>query len=95
MNWFETHLNWTYVLAYVLTIAVRFLVVLGAGGGVSDLVAGIVIVVGVVFIFIVSGWVIQQKGRSLWWILLFTFFSPLWLSNMATKTPSSGRQLKL
>jgi hypothetical protein len=28
-----------------------------------------------------SGWVIKQKGRSLWWILLSGWFSPLWLGN--------------
>lgn len=92
MNWFEKHLNWTYVLVYVLIIAVRFLVV--AVGG-SDLFFGIIYIVGIVFILIVSGWIIQQKGRSLWWLILFSFFSPLWLSNMSAKTHYSGGMLRL
>jgi tetratricopeptide (TPR) repeat protein len=29
----------------------------------------------------VGGWVIRQKGRSLWWLLLTVFFSPVWLGN--------------
>lgn len=90
MNWFESHLNQTYAIAYVLTIAVRFLIVAVSA---SDIVFFIFYIVGALFMLGVSGWVIQQKGRSLWWILLFGFFSPLWLSNMAQKY-SSGGQLK-
>jgi len=32
------------------------------------------------FIF-VNGWIIWQKGRSLFWLLLMGWFSPLWLEN--------------
>ena len=40
---------------------------------------------GSIFMLVVSGWVIKQKGRSLWWLLLSGFLSPLWLSNKKTQ----------
>jgi len=68
MNWFRRHLNWTYVLSYLLWF------VLSSGSEVAGLVAA-------VFWLIVSGWIIKQKGRRLWWLLLSWFLSPLWLKN--------------
>ena len=72
MNWFRRHLNWTLVLAYLLWF------VPNAG---ESVVAQRFALVALIFLTVVSGWVIKQKGRSLWWILLMPFFSPLWLKN--------------
>ncbi len=38
----------------------------------------------------VSVWVLKQKRRSLWWLLLYGWLSPLWLSNKN----NSGRSEK-
>jgi len=73
-NWFQRHLNWTIVLTWfaVRLGAVIAIVILGptmtpeaasAFNGFSFLVS---IVVG----SIVCGWVLRQKKRSLWWLLL-------------------------
>ncbi len=69
MNWFQRHLNLTWVFVYLVL-----------GSIVMATPFGILNVVCLVFILIVSGWVIKQKGRSLWWLLIG--FSPLVLKNM-------------
>ena len=69
MNWFQRHLNWTSVFAYLIWISLDF----------SDSV--IAWILSGIFLLVVSGWVIKRKGRSLWWILLTPVFSPLWLRN--------------
>ena len=51
----------------------------------EDAVGGVAEIFGSIFMLVVSGWVIKQKGRSLWWLLLAGWFSPLWLSNKKTK----------
>lgn len=81
MNWFQRHLNWTWVLVYLLWF------VLNAS---ESVVAGLV---AAVFWLIVSGWVIKQKGRRLWWLLLSWLFSPLWLSNKKKKLASSQKSM--
>jgi len=35
----------------------------------------------VVIVIPVSLWVLHQKGRNTWWVLLSGWFSPVWLSN--------------
>jgi len=86
MNWLQRHLNWTFVLVGWgggFIAAVIGGIVVGASdpyanvsvaGNVGELAFFIVLI-------IVGGLVIYQKGRSLWWILLIGWFSPLWLDN--------------
>lgn len=69
MNWFQRHLNWTWVFAYLLWIPLNWSYNI------------IISIIGCIFLLVVSGWVIKQKGRSLWWIFLTPVFSPLWLKN--------------
>jgi len=68
-SWFQRHLNWTWVFAYLIWLPLNLC---------YNIVPQ---VIGAIFLFFVSGWVIKQKGRSLWWILLTPVFSPLWLKN--------------
>lgn len=69
MNWFQKHLNWTWVFAFWIWIPL-------------NLSHSIILwIIGDVLLLVISGWVIKQKGRSLWWIFLTPVFSPLWLSN--------------
>lgn len=74
-NWFQRHLNWTWVLAYLLWFVIN---------AYANDPFGIVwwlSLVAAIFCLIVSGWVIKQKGRRLWWLLLYWIGSPLWLKN--------------
>lgn len=80
MGWFQRHLNWTYVFTYLLWVVAN-----ASDSAVPGLVA-------LVFLTIVSGWVIKQKGRSLWWLLLLPFFSPWWLKE--TKTIERHKKLE-
>jgi len=74
MNWFRRHLNWTYVLAYLLW----FVLNLYAD---ESVVAWWLSLVAAILWLVISGWVIKQKGRGLWWLLLSLVGSPLWLKN--------------
>ena len=79
LNWFQRHLNWTWFFAYLIWIplnSTRYLDVQ---------------IIGSVLLLIASGWVIKQKGRSLWWILLVPVFSPLWLHNKKREAPDQGQ----
>ena len=89
MNWFQRHLNWTWVLSYLLMLVgafmFGFLMFLADPNISEDAVGGVAEIFGSIFMLVVSGWVIKQKGRSLWWLLLSGLFSPLWLSNKKTE----------
>ena len=75
MNWFQRHLNWTYMLA---NLALSLVV----------MVERELLIVGLAM-YPIAGWVIIQKGRSLWWILLTPIYSPLWLKNKETEPLTS------
>ncbi len=100
MNWFQRHLNWTWVFGFLLTLVLMTVVVVvielvalivgGEAAGVERLMVdqledAVQKLVGGVIMLVVSGWVIRQKGRSLWWLLLSGLFSPLWLENRSPK----------
>jgi hypothetical protein len=77
MNWCRRHLNWTTILGAVavfmlaaLAQAVLALAVPLASQGTYGALAATIWLVGLP---IVWGWVLKQKGRSLWWLLLVVF----------------------
>ena len=76
MNWFERHLNWTWVFAYLIWWYLN-----GTAIYEESATFNVLSLVALIFLTIVSGWVIKQKERSLWWLLLAPVFSPLWLKN--------------
>lgn len=86
MKWFKEHLNWTAALSYIAGWISEVVVglVIGLlryqGIEVSDVVLYAVSLAGYFAVVLaVGGWVLQQKGRSLWWVLLAGWFSPIWL----------------
>ena len=85
MNTLRKHLNWTWVLAIVFYLIMAFVLGLSIGllapetsDGALDVM---VYVLGFAIMFPMSLWVLKMKNRSLWWVLLAGWFSPLWLSN--------------
>jgi|GEM_PF-4185311 len=82
MTWFERHLNWSWVIAWV----VQFIL-----GSLANLCrdypngpVGLAIVLyftQMATILYASFWVFSNKGRSPLWIFLMPPLSPLWLSN--------------
>ena len=79
-SWFQRHLNWAWVFAYLIWLPLNLS---------YNIVPQ---VIGAIFLLFVSGWVIKKKGRSLWWILLTPFFSPLWLKNERIVTEAKIRE---
>ncbi len=82
MQWFQRHLNWTYVLANLsLSLVVWAEWELRLVG---------------FAMWPIAGWIIIQKGRSLWWLLLAPVFSPLWLTSKKTEslTNTDGAAVK-
>jgi hypothetical protein len=97
-RWFERHLNWTWVFCWLFVnalgyISLSFVVsaiieTSSVAPAISRLVTGglrlLVAMYSGILMLIISGWVINQKGHSLWWLLLFGWWSPVWLSNNKT-----------
>jgi hypothetical protein len=89
-NWFQRHLNWTWVLAYP---AAWVLILIGVGldSIFNTKVMSMVALISIVILFLtVSIWVIVMKGRSVLWILLVSIWSPLWLENKINKENQDG-----
>ena len=73
-NWFERHLNWTMVLAWVGTYVIIFLVAFfmaSADPYVSEeAVSAMGLIIGLLAPIPVAWWVLRKKNRSLAWLLL-------------------------
>ena len=85
MNWFERHLNWTMVLAWVGASVIAFavaLLILTANPYVSeDELSAIGFVIGLVVSILVGRWVLRKKNRGMWWLLISWSIFFLLLSN--------------
>ncbi len=83
-NWFNRHLNWTWFLGLVscFVIAIAMGIVSGLNPFYDEgILEAIVDIYYFVVIITVSVYVIMRKNRSLAWIFLVGWFSPLWLRN--------------
>jgi len=67
-NWFERHLNWTFFLgsipAYLYSLSTT------DPYTVETDVQGLALVLILIEFLLVTGWVLRQKERSLWWLLV-------------------------
>ncbi len=87
LNWFQKHLNWTWVLAIALTFIIGvilgiILVFTGAYYSMSEAeIDGWDRLINILIMVPVSLWVLHRKNRSWGWIFLSGIFAPLWLSN--------------
>ncbi len=87
MKWFSNHLNWTWLITLVtgLILATIFQILVISQDPYDPTVSDIAHIVYYMVIFLVlipaSVYVLIKKGRSLWWLLLIGWFSPLWLAN--------------
>jgi hypothetical protein len=67
MNWIKRHLNWSLVLAFILIVIVLTILVPSTAS--QDLIYfrnGL----GAISWAIFAGWILRQKRRSLWYLLL-------------------------
>ena len=85
MSWFERHLNWTMVLAWVGTYVMCFLVgaiVVSVDPYVSeDAIEAVGFVIGLLAPIPAAYWVLRKKNRSMWWLLLSPSFFFLLIGN--------------
>lgn len=76
-SWFQRHLNWTLVIIWLLLWPVGFAIgfFMAATGiypevfGDADL-AAIEYLFNLVVLVISGGWILRQKNRSLWWVIV-------------------------
>ena len=93
MSWFHRHLNWTYIIATPISYVVAFLVVLGLYGAnpslSPDVAEGAVYLVALPVFLVVAGWILREKRRSLWWLLLqFVPFGGLSVFLLENRNPN-------
>jgi len=85
MNWFERHLNWTMVLAwvgaYVIAFAVVLLILTASPYVSQDELSAIGFVIALAVSLAVGYWVLRKKNRSMWWLLISWSYFFLLLSN--------------
>jgi len=69
MSWFKRHLNWTYLIGFLLGAGL-----FGSGSnyveyGIDRTIGLIELWVGVIILWVINIWVLRRKGRSLLTIL--------------------------
>ena len=95
MNWFERHLNWTMVLAWLSTYPIAFLmgsIAVGIDPYISgDAVWGIAVIISLIVTIAVGQWVLKKKNRSMWWLLISPFIFFLLIENHSFMRDEYGR----
>ena len=83
--WFKKHLNWAYVISFAGMLVICFIMGLVVGltspNYTESTVTLLSYLIAFVIMFPVSLIILKAKHRSLWWIFLAGWFSPLWLAN--------------
>jgi len=76
MNWFNKHLNWTYVIINVIAGIITGVIMVGAIRSILDnpgVIPAQLIIGGLVSFVITlaaSAWILRKKGQSLWFLAL-------------------------
>ena len=94
-NWFERHLNWTMVLAWLSTYPITFIVaslVILANPYISDDAFVVILVIANLAVTVAVGrWVLKKKNRSMWWLLISPFIFFLLIENNSAIQDEYGR----
>ncbi|MDD5337969.1 MAG: hypothetical protein PHG35_00940 [Dehalococcoidales bacterium] len=72
MEWFNKHLNLTYVIFFAVSIAASAIIL---SKGLSLTYVVIASVVSLLINLVAGGWVLWKKGQSLWWLMLLLFMT--------------------
>jgi len=83
--WFKKHLNWAYVISFAGMLVACFIMGLIVGltspNYSENTVTLLSYLIAFVVMFPISLIILKAKNRSLWWIFLAGWFSPLWLGS--------------
>ena len=94
-NWFERHLNWTMVLAwvgsYIITYIVAALVLLANPYVSDDGFVAILVIANLAVVIGVGQWVLRNKNRSLAWLLVCWTWFFLLIENHSFMRDEYGR----
>jgi hypothetical protein len=94
-SWFERHLNWTMVQAWLSTYLVTFIVVslvMLANPYVSDdTLVAILVIANLAVVIAVGQWVLKKKNRSLAWLLISWTWFFLLIENHSSLRDEHGR----
>ena len=94
-NWFERHLNWAMVLAwlsaYPIAFIVGLLVMLGDSYISEEELGGMSVIVGLIISVAVGRWVLKKKNRSMWYLLLSPTVFFLFIENQSLMRDEHGR----
>jgi len=95
MNWFERHLNWTMVLAWLSTYAISFilasLMILIDPYMSDDVFFAIIVIANLAVVIGVGQWVLRKKNRSLAWLLISWTWFFLLIENHSFMRDEHGR----
>jgi hypothetical protein len=72
MTWFNKHLNWTYVICLVVSIAINVGIFLVTQ---ETAYLAIAVVISLIIYFGSGAWILRKKGQSLWLLALAVLFS--------------------
>jgi hypothetical protein len=103
MNWFQRHLNWTWLLSvvvggFIIGFAAGIITAIYDPYGlhmVDDAVTTIISLLNLLVAFLVGGCVLRQKNRTLWW--LFIILVPLvgWIIFLCIENRSNQPALQV
>lgn len=95
MNWFERHLNWTMVLAWLGTYAISFilasLLILIDPYMSDDVFFATIVIANLAVVIAVGQWVLKKKNRSLAWLLICWTWFFLFIDNHSFMRDEYGR----
>jgi hypothetical protein len=94
MDWFNKHLNWTYVFVLIIGYAIMAATLPALLADTTVIPLAFVIGMIVAFILTMAGsaWILWKKGQSLWFLTLaFVFFFALVILALVLPNNKSGQ----
>ncbi len=73
MKWFDKHLNWTYVIFFIISIVVSAVII---SKDQSLTYLAIASAASIIINMAAGGWVLWKKGHSLWFLVV-AFLIPI------------------
>lgn len=99
MNWFKNHLNWTFFIAWLVGIGLYLSTIPIMINSEGPEIFILFYVLFIIWLLLVGGWFLKQKGRSLWYLIMLPFLREIgvivFLLLENKKTPAGTRVFRL